>query len=148
MASPFYRCPYCGREDFASSKGLTQHQQQNRLCLNKMRDKFSTDSGYFTAKETLECLPVLTINRHQTNSSYPLFAHQLDQTNAIKAPLLLSNKRKHNEKHNNRSKFEDHYATAQEYLTNDDESDDGFVNVADSDTEQPHKVLSSSAQCT
>ena len=48
------------------SKGLKQHQQQNRSCLNKMRDIFSTDSSYFTAKETLECLPVLTINRNQT----------------------------------------------------------------------------------
>ena len=41
---------------------------------------------------------------------------------------------------NFRSNFEDHYATAQEYLTSDDESDDGFVNIADSDTEQPRKV--------
>ena len=81
MASPFYRCPYCGREDFASSKGLTQHQQQNRLCLNKMRDKFSTDSGYFTAKETLECLPVLDNDfllkgRSHLRSSSPRNIHQ------------------------------------------------------------------------
>ncbi len=32
MAFRYYRCPYCARDDFTSARGLTQHQNTNRLC--------------------------------------------------------------------------------------------------------------------
>src|SRR5210317_238442 len=35
MAS-FLKCPYCGREDFASIKGLQQHHQRNASCKHQV----------------------------------------------------------------------------------------------------------------
>jgi hypothetical protein len=29
-------CPYCGRHDFTSSKGLQEHQQRSKACNNKI----------------------------------------------------------------------------------------------------------------
>ena len=56
MWKPTYRCQHCNRHDFASAKGLTQHQQQNCLCFTEMKEKFGEDTGYLTAREeTLEC---------------------------------------------------------------------------------------------
>ena len=31
------KCPYCGRCDFQSARGLNQHQQQSKPCIAKMR---------------------------------------------------------------------------------------------------------------
>ena len=70
MSKPSYQCPYCKRNNFASLKGLTQHQQQNRVCFNKMREKYGEDTGYLTARETLECMPVMTINKQPTTYDY------------------------------------------------------------------------------
>ena len=77
-----------------------------------MRDKFGEDAGYATAKETLECLPVHTVNRQPTSYNYPSFAHELSHEDAHNTPLLSSNKRKYMEKLDKRANLEDHYATA------------------------------------
>ena len=39
MSKPSYQCSYCKRNNFASLKGITQHQQQNRVCFNKHAGK-------------------------------------------------------------------------------------------------------------
>ena len=39
-----------------------QHQQQNRVCFTKMKEKFGEDAGYLTARETLECMTTKKVN--------------------------------------------------------------------------------------
>ena len=33
-------CPYCNSKPFKSQRGLTQHQQQSRKCLEAIRRKY------------------------------------------------------------------------------------------------------------
>jgi hypothetical protein len=42
MAS-FLKCIYCGRADFASQKGLKQHQSSNKKCLSKLKGSLNLD---------------------------------------------------------------------------------------------------------
>ena len=37
MASGVFVCPYCKRNNFHSSRGLSQHQQQNALCNKRLK---------------------------------------------------------------------------------------------------------------
>jgi hypothetical protein len=41
MAS-YFRCPYCERDDFASSKGLQQHQQGSKACKTQIESLLKT----------------------------------------------------------------------------------------------------------
>ena len=36
MASRHLQCPFCGREDFKSAKGLTQHQNRSQYCRRQL----------------------------------------------------------------------------------------------------------------
>ena len=76
METTFYRCSYCGRDNFASKRGLAQHQTQNKSCATKMRQKVGEDAGYFAAHETLECLTVMPIARAPSNFEYSSFVAQ------------------------------------------------------------------------
>ena len=49
-----YRCQFCGHDDFASAKGLNQHQCQKQACFTKLRQKYVVDNGYRTAQETIQ----------------------------------------------------------------------------------------------
>ncbi len=45
MASTGFGCPYCGRDDFKSSVGLTQHQNSDPQCKAKRRARFGVKFG-------------------------------------------------------------------------------------------------------
>ena len=49
MSAQIYQCLYCGRNNFASAKGLSQHQRQKQACFTKMKQKYNVDRGYVTA---------------------------------------------------------------------------------------------------
>ena len=36
MASNHFECHYCGRQDFKSAKGLTQHQNRSKCCRHQL----------------------------------------------------------------------------------------------------------------
>ena len=100
-----------------------------------MREKYGKDTGYLTARETLECMPVMTINKQPTNYNYPSFASQFRREKGL-TTQISTNKRKHLEKDDGNMDYEDYYATAREYSTSDDDAG-GFNNFPDSDTKQP-----------
>ena len=55
MTSEPIRCSACGRNNFASTRGLKQHQLTNKLCARQLlRAKNSENDGYQTATEGLE----------------------------------------------------------------------------------------------
>ena len=51
MSTTTYECVHCGRDTFTSQRGLTQHQQRNHVCANKLRMVDIQNSGYHTANE-------------------------------------------------------------------------------------------------
>ena len=51
MSTATYECAHCGRDTFTSQQGLTQHQQRNDVCANKIRMAGIQNSGYYTANE-------------------------------------------------------------------------------------------------
>lgn len=51
MSTTTYECVHCGRDTFTSQRGLTQHQQRNHVCANKLRMADIRNSGYHTANE-------------------------------------------------------------------------------------------------
>jgi hypothetical protein len=40
IMSSYLSCPYCGRTNFSTKRGLSQHQQRNKYCLNKINESF------------------------------------------------------------------------------------------------------------
>ena len=40
MSASHIKCPYCGRDNFESSRGLTQHQNRNKPCQLAMLEAF------------------------------------------------------------------------------------------------------------
>ena len=100
-----------------------------------MRQKFGNDSGYLTARETLECMPVLTMRQQPNSYDYESFAGQFALENAQTAPFLSAKKRKHVPDLTSQRETEDNYQTAREHLSSDEEHG-GFDNLADSDTKQ------------
>ena len=111
-----------------------------------MREKYGEDTGYLTARETLECMPVMTINKQPTNYDQPSFGSQFRREKGL-TTQILTNKCKHLEKDDGNVDYEDYYATAREYSTSDDEAG-GFHNFPDSDTEQPSLDTDDSASNT
>ena len=99
-----------------------------------MKAKYGKDTGYLTAREMLECMPVMTINKQPTNYNYPLFASQFRCERSL-TTQTSTNKQKLLENDGGNMDNEDYYATAREYSTSDDNAG-GFNNFPDSDTEQ------------
>ena len=64
MTDPNLKCLACGRSDFKTKRGLTQHQVSRRACqpLFKSNGKFSLDIG---GKRSIGLLNTTTIIRPQ-----------------------------------------------------------------------------------
>ena len=98
------------RNSFSSASA---HNPESNLivCFNKMREKYGEDTGYLTARETLECMPVMTINKQPTTYDYRSFASQFRREKGL-TTQISTNKRKHLEKDDGNVDYEDYYATA------------------------------------
>ena len=48
-------CPFCDRTSFTSQRALTQHQQRNNKCYDRLCDSLGAESGYTTAPEFFSC---------------------------------------------------------------------------------------------
>ena len=58
MMESCLKCKYCGRDNFGSTRALTQHQQKNAVCHGKLKADLAGDNGYMTAHEYLPCTKV------------------------------------------------------------------------------------------
>ena len=77
MASKGLKCVYCGRTDFTSKRGLSQHQSQNQSCKFKIKAKFGIVSAQHTAHNFLKCAPVFTTNSRHIPDNVAQYFDQL-----------------------------------------------------------------------
>ena len=82
MASDYLKCgQYCGRCDFKSLPGLTQHWEKTKYCFLQHQALFGDDSGYHTAHGYTETVNVV-ITHGRTNAAF--IARQLEHVSAQK----------------------------------------------------------------
>ena len=86
MSAQTFSCPHCGRDDFASAKGVNQHQRQKQACFTKMKQKHNLDKGYVTAHKTIETLPVYPINRQPNNHNILSFVSEINRNFRLRFP--------------------------------------------------------------
>ena len=89
MASDYLKCQYCGRCDFQSLRGLTQHRQKTKYCYLQHQALFGDDSGYHTAHEYTETVNVV-MTHGRTNPAF--IAQQLEHVSAQKALMSALSK--------------------------------------------------------
>ena len=61
------KCPYCGRDNFTSSRGLQHHQQRNKLCSNQILSSLTLPSAMPTIAH--DYMQMTTIKRHKSVSN-------------------------------------------------------------------------------
>ena len=55
MADGKLACPYCNRDNFASPRGLKQHQISSKQCYQKLSADLGCGNGKIPAAKILEC---------------------------------------------------------------------------------------------
>ena len=135
MSVQIYRCPYCGRDDFASAKGLNQHQRQKQACFTKMKQKYNVDRGYVTAQETIETLPVYPIERQLNNQNILSCVSQINRNFRLHFPQATDHVQSQVAHLPRLNQNEEDYATAREYPS-DNSINNGFNQTIDSEEEK------------
>ena len=99
-----------------------------------MQQKYNLDKGYVTAQETIATLPVYPINRQPNDDRISSYVSQVNRNFrhhlATSTNQIQSNVARLPRSHAN----EENYATAREYLSDDDTNDE-FNQTIDSDIE-------------
>jgi hypothetical protein len=88
MASKTLGCRYCGRDNFAGQRGLTQHQQKSAICSRLLANDLETDLGYQTAQDGLSYSVVSSL-RHRKRSAT---SAELDDCQQPSKTTLLNQK--------------------------------------------------------
>ena len=103
MASRHLECPFCGREDFKSAKGLTQHQNRSQYCRRQLSasiygttgpnfasamPKRATTTTYCSKRQKIapHCLPAVDANNEEDidDASFVAFDDNASETSITK----------------------------------------------------------------
>ena len=68
MASKIFECAHCGRRNFKTKRGLTQHQNTNHECKNKMMETLTGKIAKNSNQAAAVCLPANASNFSQINN--------------------------------------------------------------------------------
>ena len=85
-------CPYCGRHDFTSSKGLQQYQQRSKACNNKILKLEKIPPKVQAISH--DYLAIMAIHKQKAiNQVLPFasFTFQYRQENVYKKSKLMAN---------------------------------------------------------
>ena len=116
------KCEFCGQDDFASSRGLSQHYQKSKSYSQRLSISLSNNSGYFTAQEYLACTQILD----RVNDK--LFLVVKSEFNAIvKEDALATQKLSAKSNSYNDIQVQEGFETAVEYFPVDDGDDSGII---------------------
>lgn len=90
MMSNGYECLHCGKDDFKSQRGLTQHQAKSSRCSGQVAASDENLLGYFTADEGMTYHRV--INEQQKSSKTKQSSSKEAQTQAAIDKNLVINR--------------------------------------------------------
>ena len=91
MASHYLACCFCGRQDFVSQRGLTQHQRQSSRCSALSFAQHGSNKRGRAAHDCMPLAPVFLVNRRQNNVRTAEYVAQLAQENAPLAANIPRN---------------------------------------------------------
>jgi len=119
MASK-HRCPYCNRDDFASSKGLQQHQQRNQFCHKQILHSLQLPSA--TSRIAHDYMQMTTISKQKAvNSAFPFTSWSA--TNTTTNADTSKNK---SARSNNKHTIEEVNESEEDYVAVLDDDEDSF----------------------
>ena len=141
-------CPYCNRNNFKSSRGLTHHQQNNRKCREAIRKKFGVIQGNELPHTfaSLDNLPFAkSANAVGTYLEIPSqFAHE---KSALSAKLCsLAQNREHLSKRQRTCNENEEVDSVEVSYYNDDGENHILSLDSDDSSAQPADDLSDSSQ--
>ena len=122
MSNLTLTCPHCHKSGFASARGLTQHQTQNKVCHAKSVATLKTNNGYFTAHETLQSMPALGVFGPTAKDIYQCFQSQILAEDSIARDKLNNRPTKLARTQNNQDE-EFHTACEDNQILHSDEED-------------------------
>lgn len=148
MGDHGYKCQYCGRDDFRSNGGLTQHIKKNEHCAKKARAwVVGRADGYESGLECMPCMEVLMPNKRKNGADECIPSGFLAQKQVRTDSLLCVDSFDYTRMgHNHREYDDDIDGTMYDVNGGDDSTQDGPAvdsdgELVDDDSVEPDTTI-------